>query len=262
MKFILLVALIYMSLLFSGCERTISPKQQAAIDESIPVCNGEIECAAKWAAAKSWVLNNAKSEIQLISDDLIETTEPAKNSSSLAARITKEPTRIVGLYKIDAKVWCDSIWGCTPKRADAILDFNHYVNSAVVHDPSDYKNALKKNNYSKPIMGVSLINEKPIVKTVYSGSPAEKAGIKSQDLLVQIAGKHIHDQLELKNILNEIDFGEEVDVTVMRGDSSYPLILRFPSKNELQEIKKSGKTIDTTAPKNDHGANVAPLNRL
>jgi len=232
-------ALTGMSLvILSGCV-TISSQEQAAINESIPVCNGEIDCDAKWAAARRWVSDNTNLKIQISSDNLIETQKPDKNSSSLAARITKEPSRIPGLYEIVANVWCDNNFGCEPQRVDALMDFNKYVNSAMFRDTSAYKDSLQKNNYSKPVMGISLIIGKPIVKDVYSGSPAEKAGIKNQDLLTQMAGKDILDLEDLKGILREISFGEEVEVTVMRESRLVPLKFKFPSESELQKIKES-----------------------
>jgi|GEM_PF-6485604 len=244
MKNAVLAIMTCVCVLLSGC-KSVSPQQQAAIDESIPVCNSESDCETKWTAAGSWVLNNTKSTLQIYSDNLIETDPPAKHSASLAARITKKPLRLAGLYQISATVWCDSFLGCEPKIADALLDFNSYVNSAVANDFSDYKNALKKNNYSKPIMGVSLANENPVIKAVYSGSPAEKAGIKIKDTVLQIDGKNIPDQQTLKDVLDESSFGEEIEITVKRGTDILSLKLKFPSENEIQAIKRSDKTIST-----------------
>ena len=228
--------------IISGCA-TITPQQQAMFNENIPMCSGERDCDVKWAAARKWVLNNAGRKIQIYSDDLIETYNPAKNSPSIAVRINKEPTGN-GANFITIAVWCNNMFGCVPKKADAIMDFNNYINSVKVQDKLAYKESLKDTNYSKPLMGTRMVclNNKVIIKTVSTGSPAEKAGMKPQDIITKFGGTKINSMESLTNRIENISFGEKIKLNIMRNGIKIPLTIQFITKKELNQFKKSDRT--------------------
>lgn len=255
---IFLAILIYMT----GCA-TIAPQRQAMLQKTIPICYGEKECEAKWAAARRWILNNANRKIQIYSNDLIETYNPERCSPGLAARIVKEPTGDGG-YFIVATVWCDNIFGCIPKRADALLDFNNYVNSVIVKDDAPYKDLLKKDYYSKPKIGVYLqyINGQVIVKSVFAGSPAEKAGIKPQDVIIQFNNQNITDSEKFIDMVGKVKFGEKIEMKVKRHNDIISLLLEFPSEKEIQEIVKSDTTTIFKTEPEDIENKLESLNRL
>lgn len=249
----------------SGCVST-APKQVAIVQENFPMCYGKKDCEVKWAAARRWVLENSNRKIQIYSDDLIETYNPEKNSIFLAARITKEPVGAEGEYYIVPNVWCDNwIFGCTPKKADALMDFNNYVNSVVVNDESFYKNALKDSKYIKPIMGAALIytsSGKVIVKKVFSGSPAEKAGIKTQDRIYRFDRNIVYKIDALLSMIEKVPFGQEVQVEVIRGSVQVQLSLKFPTKDELNTIRESDGLIDSKNFSDNFEEKIGSLSRL
>lgn len=115
----------------AGCAST-SPERQAAIAEiqrTIPTCDGEKDCAAKWGAAQLWVVKNAGFKIQTVTGVMIQTYSPATGDVQLAATITKEPQG-GGRYRIVGKLWCANPFGCHPDPAQALLRFNREVGAA------------------------------------------------------------------------------------------------------------------------------------
>lgn len=90
---------------------------------STPECASAERCTEVWEAAQLWVARNAGYKIQTVTSVLIETYNPGQYSTSLAARVLKEP-RGGGRYAIVASFWCANIFGCTPMPLDALLEFN------------------------------------------------------------------------------------------------------------------------------------------
>lgn len=58
---------------------------------------------------------------------------------------------------------------------------------------------------------------------VVPGSPADKAGIVENDIILEIGGKKVTDDNPLGNIINEYNVGDEV-------------VLRIWSKGEIREV--------------------------
>lgn len=246
----------------TGCA-TITSQQQAILRETVPMCYGEKECEAKWAAARKWILNNASRKIQIYSDDFIETYNPEPRSPGLAARVIKEPAGNDG-YAIIATVWCNNIFGCVPKKVDALLDFNNYVNSVTVVDDSAYKDILMRDNYAKPKLGLYLqyLNQKLIVKGVATGSPANKAGIIPQDVIEQFNEQNITGTQQFLNLLGEISFGEKAEIVVRRRGNNIPLTLKLPTREEIQEYAKSDSVPVFRTDQEDIENKLESLNRI
>ncbi len=61
------------------------------------------------------------------------------------------------------------------------------------------------------------------MQSVVKGSPAEKAGLQANDLIVEFAGKPILNQIEFFKALSERKVGETVRLTVKREEQ--PVIL-------------------------------------
>lgn len=57
------------------------------------------------------------------------------------------------------------------------------------------------------------------VSGVAKNSPAERAGIQSQDVLVELAGNKIHDIYDYTFILNKLEIGRPVKLLVKRGNN-------------------------------------------
>jgi hypothetical protein len=119
------------AIVLAGCATQVDPAVQAKRDEiqrTIPTCVNEKECNAKWEMAQLWVVKNAGYKIQTATSVLIQTFNATGSRVQLAAEITKEPLG-GGRYQFIAKVWCDNIFGCSPNRLDALLDFNRTLNA-------------------------------------------------------------------------------------------------------------------------------------
>jgi hypothetical protein len=105
--------------------------EQAAREQyeaSLPRCSTDKECAAKWAAARRWVLDNCGFKLQHVSDDYLETyniRDPA--STGMWCRVTKTPTSETE-YLIELENGANNwfVGGMLGKR----MEFNQYVNAA------------------------------------------------------------------------------------------------------------------------------------
>lgn len=116
----------------SGCATAPSPALQAKraqFQSTIPTCEDEADCKAKWEAAQLWVVHNAGFKIQTATDVLIETYNPGPYDAKIAARVTKEPLG-GGKYRLIVFVWCSNVFGCVPNDWDAALNFNAVVAAA------------------------------------------------------------------------------------------------------------------------------------
>jgi hypothetical protein len=58
---------------------------------------------------------------------------------------------------------------------------------------------------------------------VSKNSPAESAGIKSEDVVIELAGKNIHDIYDYTYVLNAMRVGKPVKMVVMRGQTKIAL---------------------------------------
>ena len=78
------------------------------------------------------------------------------------------------------------------------------------------------------MIGIEVLkyqDETPVVKYIEAGSPAEKAGVKVDDVIVTISGRPVSTWRQV-----EMDLGlaprENISVEVMRGGQTLPLVLR------------------------------------
>ncbi len=74
------------------------------------------------------------------------------------------------------------------------------------------------------------VNKGVYVAQVYSGSPAEKAGIQAGDIIVAINGKSVDSYETLKSILDTMKVGQKVTVKVIRNGRSVELELVLGEK--------------------------------
>src|SRR5262249_16703936 len=73
------------------------------------------------------------------------------------------------------------------------------------------------------VMGVNMKSTDqhgtlPVIGVVLPGSPAEKAGIKADDLIVSIGGKAVHNYAGVQHQLGSKYEGDTVEVKIKRGD--------------------------------------------
>lgn len=124
----LLVVVAAISLVGCAAQKRANQQNQARFDQTIPICNDEKDCAAKWEAAQLWIIHNAGYKLQTTTSVLLETYNATGSSTSLAVRVTKEPLG-GGKYKILVRTWCDNFLGCAPDSWGAALDFNQKISA-------------------------------------------------------------------------------------------------------------------------------------
>jgi Do/DeqQ family serine protease len=66
-----------------------------------------------------------------------------------------------------------------------------------------------------------------VIARVEAGSPAERAGLRTNDLVVAVNGVPIHNGAELKNRVVVAQIGDAVDLTVVRGSSERTVAVRI-----------------------------------
>jgi serine protease Do len=91
-----------------------------------------------------------------------------------------------------------------------------------------------------------------LVSTVADGSPAEKAGIKVGDVIVEYNGKPIQHSSELPILVARTDVGKNVPLKILRGKDEVTLSVTVGELKE-EEVVVSGSK------KNDFGLTVQPL---
>ena len=75
-----------------------------------------------------------------------------------------------------------------------------------------------------------------LVADVTKGGPAEKAGLKKNDLIIAYRGKEISDSDELRNAVAETPIGTEVKITVFREGKKEELTVKIGSLEEATKI--------------------------
>lgn len=88
-------------------------------------------------------------------------------------------------------------------------------------------------NYQEGTLGLfgSQLNKGVYIREVASGSPAEKAGLKAEDIIIGLKGKEIDTGSELRNILyKDAKIGDTVEVKILRN-----------GKEMTKKIKLDGK---------------------
>jgi len=80
-----------------------------------------------------------------------------------------------------------------------------------------------------------------LVGHVFEGDPADKAGIKTGDIIIEIAGIKIQDTHELMRIVAALTVGEKVKVKIVRDGKSQTFEVTVGERKEEKEIARRGK---------------------
>ncbi len=83
-----------------------------------------------------------------------------------------------------------------------------------------------------------------LVARVVPGSPADKAGLKAEDVVTQANGKAIKDMPELRNLIGLLKVGDKVDLTVLRGGETRKVTV-VVGKNADEKLSAAGKDKDS-----------------
>ena len=96
-------------------------------------------------------------------------------------------------------------------------------------------------------LAASLGMDKPagaLVATVANGSPAEKAGIKVGDVIIEYDGKPIRHSSELPILVARTDVGKSVPLKVFRGKDEVQLSVTVEELKEDEVVASSSKKSD------------------
>jgi serine protease Do len=80
-----------------------------------------------------------------------------------------------------------------------------------------------------------------LVGHIFEGDPADKAGIKTGDIIIEIAGMKIQDTHELMRIVAAQTVGEKVKVKIVRDGQEKILQVTIGERKEEREIASKGK---------------------
>ncbi|MCY8202413.1 MULTISPECIES: serine protease HtrA [unclassified Bacillus (in: firmicutes)] len=90
-------------------------------------------------------------------------------------------------------------------------------------------------NYQEGTLGLfgSQLNKGVYIREVASGSPAEKAGLKAEDIIIGLKGKKINTGSELRNILyKDANIGDTVEVKILRNGKEMTKKIKLDQKEE------------------------------
>jgi serine protease Do len=87
-----------------------------------------------------------------------------------------------------------------------------------------------------------------VVRQVEVGSPADKAGIKSNDIILKVDGKQIDTSKQLMQIIAELTPGMEIEIAILRGNKEISKKVKIVEKQPLQNIteKKDSTELQET----------------
>ncbi|MBS1235122.1 MAG: serine protease MucD [Nitrospirae bacterium] len=100
-----------------------------------------------------------------------------------------------------------------------------------------------------------------LIGDVAKGSPAEKAGIKRGDIILEFNGKKVSDVGNLRNMVAQSKVGVQIPLTIMRSGKEYGInVTTSELPKDVSEITP-GNVPEDTAPEGLTGLNVMELTR-
>jgi len=94
-----------------------------------------------------------------------------------------------------------------------------------------------------------------LVAEVFKGDPADKAGIKPRDVIVEVGGKKIKNSRDLSRIVAELPVGKKVDIKVIRNQKERTFQVKIAKRTE----EKEAEAVTGTEGETDLGMRVSPL---
>ena len=78
--------------------------------------------------------------------------------------------------------------------------------------------------------------EGALVSDVFEGDPADKAGIRTGDVIIEVDGTGIKDTHELIKVVGRIDVGEKIKITVLRDGKRKTFRVTVTERPESSEL--------------------------
>ncbi|MDZ4383359.1 MAG: PDZ domain-containing protein, partial [Thermodesulfovibrionia bacterium] len=86
-----------------------------------------------------------------------------------------------------------------------------------------------------------------VVNDILKGSPAEKAGLKRGDVILEVNGKTVNDAESLRNIVAQREIGSHITIKIIREGKPISLtakVSELPMEMQETSIEKSEKEMD------------------
>ncbi len=99
--------------------------------------------------------------------------------------------------------------------------------------------------------------EGALVAQVIEGSPAEKAGIKSGDILIKFNGEPIKNAAHLKNLVGKEKPGSQATLTVYRDNKTFDVSVKIGEKTA--KATSTGSPSGEASTSNELGVEVEPV---
>jgi serine protease Do len=96
-----------------------------------------------------------------------------------------------------------------------------------------------------------------LVGEVFEGDPADKAGVKPKDVIIEVDGHKVEDSRDLSQKIAQIRVGQEITIKVVRGEKERTLRVNIAKRTEDKESLSLQQPMEET----DLGMTVSPLTR-
>ncbi len=80
-----------------------------------------------------------------------------------------------------------------------------------------------------------------IITQVIKGSPADKAGLETYDVVLELGGKKVKTVPDLSNTVASLPIGQSTKVKILRNNKEKELTLTIAERTEDKKITKQGK---------------------
>lgn len=79
--------------------------------------------------------------------------------------------------------------------------------------------------YTLPVSAGALVvtDHRPGATAIIPGSPADKAGVKENDIITELNGEKIGEEMDMRDLLQKYAVGSEIELTVLRKDKQLTL---------------------------------------
>ena len=116
-----------------------------------------------------------------------------------------------------------------------------------------YNQIIKTGKMTRGAIGVQFSEEKPELFSVYGakdgvfvravtpGMPADKAGIRAEDIIVAIDDKPVKDGQELVNRISDTPIGSQAKITVLRDKKRQDFMVKIGDRNEIVSNNLGGE---------------------
>jgi serine protease Do len=152
--------------------------------------------------------------------------------------------KVIAKYKPNDTVSVNYIRDGKTAKTSAVLKSNTQVkvynwsnDDYKVHGDFDFDNFSID---SKPRLGAQVQDtedDKGVkVLDVNDDSPADKAGLKNDDIITAVNGKSITSVTDIKNLLTDVKKGDTIKLSILRNNSAQTIDVKFPKDLKTSDL--------------------------